>query len=220
MIIMHAWLYLGLVPLGKTPPPKYALEVTLGVNTVVNYGCYANRQRREIHSFFFPLDHVEQAVSRLPQAGERRIHTMFDITVSLASSAEFNILFAFQQSVHHLSITMATASSLSIHVPWVSTEEGSTSSVQGHLLSVAVQSSLPYQPLGKAADISFEVDLYFPRLWNTMQKWQMRFTGRHVQANILFAYIDFINGEFYLVSLDYYDSYKPFHTLQHCSMTG
>lgn len=35
----------GLVPLGETQAPKYALETTLGTNTVVNYGCYANRQR-------------------------------------------------------------------------------------------------------------------------------------------------------------------------------
>lgn len=35
----------GLVPLGETRGPKFAFDVVLGANTVVNYGCYANRQR-------------------------------------------------------------------------------------------------------------------------------------------------------------------------------
>lgn len=185
-----------MVPLGQTAPPKYALDVILGTSTVINYGCYANRQRKEIQAFFFPVDHVEQPVSRLPQAGERRVHSMFDISLSLSTPTEFNILFAFQQSLHCVSIGMGIDSHLSIHVPWVTADSGSTSSVNGHLIDVCVKSSLPYHPLGSAATISFQVDLHFPRLWNAVQKWQMKFSATKVQANIMFAYIDFVNGKF------------------------
>lgn len=184
----------GLVPLGQTPPPKYALDVTLGTNTIVNYGCYANRQRRELQSFFFPVDHVEQAVSHIPQAGERRVHSMFDINVSLSSPAKFNVLF-IQQSLHSLRLWLGSGSQLSIHVPWLTGSAGSTSVVKGQLVDICVESSLPYQRLATAASISFQVDLQFPRLWNAVQKWQMKFSGQKVQANILFAYIDFVNGE-------------------------
>jgi hypothetical protein len=183
------------MPLGQTQPPKYALDVTLGTNTVINYGCYANRQRREIQAFFFPVDHVEQMVSRLPEAGERRIHTVFDISVSLGSSAEFNHYFSFQQSTHFLSIGIDANSTLDIHMPWITTDSGSTSTVRGQLLGLSVKSSLPYQPLGKADDVTFKIDLHFPRLWNAVQDWKMKISGKGVQANILFAYIDFINGE-------------------------
>ena len=51
------------------------------------------------------------------------------------------------------------------------------------------------QVLGSADSMDFQTDLQFPRLWNATQTWNMRFTGDSVQANILFAYIDFINGE-------------------------
>ena len=184
----------GLVPLGQTPPPKYAVDVTLGTNTAINYGCYANRQRKTIQAFFFPVDHVEQVVSRLPQAGERRIHTLFDVSVTLSSPAEFNFYFTFQQSLHYLSVSMATRSSLAIQVPWVTSTSGSVSSVKGQLNGACVKSSLPYQALGSAAELTFQIDLSFPRLWNAIQKWKMRFSGQQVQANIMFAYIDFING--------------------------
>lgn len=183
------------MPLGETPPPKYAVDVTLGTNTVIHYGCYANRQRREIQAFFFPVDHVEQETSRLPQAGERRIHTMFDVSLSLGSPAKFNMCFSLEHSPHNLSITMDTNSTLAIQVPWVTSHAGSTSHVKGRFLGLSVKSSLPYSKLGRAEDVSFEVDLHFPRLWNAIQKWEMRFSGRRVQANILFAYIDYVNGE-------------------------
>ena len=186
--------FAGLVPLGQTPPPKYALDVTLGSNTVINYGCYGNRQRKEIQAFFFPVDHVEQSISCLPQPGERRIHTAFDISVSLTSSAQLNLGFSFQQSQHYLSIAMETNSTVSIQVPWITSASGSTSSVKGQLLGVNVNSSLPYPFLGKAAHLEFDTSLHFPRLWNSVQKWEMKFSGERVEANILFAYIDFVNG--------------------------
>lgn len=187
-------IYAGLVPLGQTLPPKYAVDVTLGTNTVINYGCYANRQRREIQAFFFPVDHVEQIVSQLPQAGERRIHTMFDISVSLGSCAKFNLCFSSESSPQNLSLSIDTKSTLAIQVPWVTTDTGSTSTVRGKLLGLSVKSSLPFQPLAKAEEVTFEVDLHFSRLWNAVQKWKMKFSGKGVQANILFAYIDFVNG--------------------------
>ncbi len=55
------------------------------------------------------------------------------------------------------------------------------------------------QVLGSADSLSFQTDLHFPRLWNTIQTWDMRFTGDTVQANVLFAYIDFINGELKMI---------------------
>lgn len=119
---------------------------------------------------------------------------MFDISLSLASSAEFNLCFSFQESPHRLSVALEAQSTLAIHVPWVTTASGSTSGLTGQLVGVSVCSSLPYPPLGRAADITFQVDLHFPRLWNAVQKWQMKFSGKSVQANILFAYIDYVNG--------------------------
>ena len=180
--------------MGETPPPKYALDVSLGTNTDINYSCYANRQRKEIQAFFFPVDHVEQHVSHLPQAGERRVHTLFDISVRLQATTNFNLGFSFQQSPNSLTVVMEKNSTLAIQVPWFTTDVGSTSSVKGQLFGVSVKSSLPYQPLGSAAEVAFDTSLQFPRLWNAVQKWKMEFTGKRVQANILFAYIDFVNG--------------------------
>ena len=120
---------------------------------------------------------------------------MFDISVGLSSAASLQLLFAFQQTSHHLKISLGGGSDLSIHVPWLTDPTGSTSIVKGQLVDISVESSLPYPHLGSAQTISFNVDLHFPRLWNAVQKWQMKFSGTGVQANVLFAYIDFVNGE-------------------------
>ena len=37
--------YTGLVPLNDSSSPKYAFDVYLGSNSVINYGTYVNRQR-------------------------------------------------------------------------------------------------------------------------------------------------------------------------------
>lgn len=188
-------LHVGLVPLGDTAPPKYEFAATLGDNTIVRYGSYANNLRKLLQYAIFPNDHVEQIVSRTPQPGERRVHTMFDISVTLASTAKFEVPFTWKQTVHSLTLLLGQKSHLEIHAPWLTEEKGSTYTIQGSLQDVGVSSSLPYPCLGCAGCVGVAVTLDFPRLWNGVQKWAMKFTGERVQANILFAYIDFINGE-------------------------
>ena len=105
----------GLVPLGDTSEPKFSWEIELGSNTVINYGCYANRQRYSIltvasavhmsshpltctlrnilQKFFFPNDYTERPASSTPQAGEKRIYTSMDVSVRLTSRGAFTIPF-------------------------------------------------------------------------------------------------------------------------------
>ena len=41
--------------------------------------------------------------------------------------------------------------------------------------------------------LQISTDLYFPRFWNVTQTWDMRLSLSKIQANFLFAYIDFFN---------------------------
>ena len=183
------------MPLGQTAAPKYEFAATLGANTVVTYGTYANNLRKLLQLSLFPNDHMEQAVSREVQPGERRVHTMFDIAVTLSSSAKVIIPFSWQRSLHSLTLSLGQHSHLEIHSPWLTERSGSTYTVQGQLQEVGVVSSLPYPTLASAASVHYEITLDFPRLWNGVQKWDMKFSGERPQVNILFAYIDFVNGE-------------------------
>ena len=162
---------------------------------MINYGCCANRHRRLLYYFFFPNDHLVQAVSRVSQPGERRIHTLMDVSVSLCSSAQLNLPFSYQQTSHMLSFRIGPQSRVILHIPLVTVTSGSVSSVEGHLEGVSVLSSLPFPYLANATCISFQVSLAFPRVWNGMQTWDLKFHVNNVQLNILFAYIDFVNGE-------------------------
>ena len=35
--------------------------------------------------------------------------------------------------------------------------------------------------------------MHFPRVWNTRQVWDMKFSVTHSEVNILFSYVDFFN---------------------------
>ena len=192
---------LGLVPLGETQPPKFAFDVVLGENSVINYGSYANRLRPCLQQFFFPNDYVVKAVTSNPGPGEKRIFTRFDISLSLSSEAEFYLLFSNNKGTpQHLKIGLGPPSTLIIHTPLTTNADGYSSTIQGDLSGVKVSSSLDYPSLGQADSVSFLVDLHFPRVWNATQTWDMRFTGRNAQVNILFSYIDYVNGKEHIMS--------------------
>ena len=54
-------------------------------------------------------------------------------------------------------------------------------------VSVSLPSEFSLSPL------QISTDLYFPRFWNVTQTWDMRLSLSKIQANFLFAYIDFFN---------------------------
>ena len=183
------------MPLGETQPPKFAFDVVLGENSVINYGCYANNLRPGLQNFFFPNDYVEKSVTVHPGPGERRIFTRFDISFTVSSETEFYLLFSNSKgSPHHLKIDLSPHSTITIETPLTTGPDGYSSVVRGDLAGVKVSSSLDYPTLGQADSISFIVDLHFPRVWNATQTWDMKFMGRNAQANVLFSYIDYVNG--------------------------
>ena len=121
---------------------------------------------------------------------------MFDISLQAMHPLTFYQLFSDRHgNPAHLAIAAGAGSTISIHQPWVYSQDGQLSVVKGSLRNIHVSSSLDYQTLGSAETIEFQTDLQFPRLWNVTQTWDMKFTGDSVQANILFAYVDFVNGE-------------------------
>ena len=160
----------------------------------MTYGSYANNLRKLLQFAIFPNDHMEQVVSRKPQPGERRVHSMFAISISLAAPAKVDIPFCWKQSVHSLTLSLGRQSHLEILAPWLTDLHGSSYTIRGQFQEVGVVSSLPYPCLGCVGNMGCDVTLDFPRLWNGIQKWDMKFSGHHAQVNILFAYIDFVNG--------------------------
>ena len=99
------------------------------------------------------------------------------------------------QTPQFIAADLGGGSSVSISIPWTTDEDGYHTFISGSLSEVAIFTSLAYPGLGSAGRVSFSTDLHYPRLWNCTQKWDMKFDGSVVQVSILFAYIDFVNGE-------------------------
>ena len=147
------------------------------------------------------------------------------MSFSLSSEAEFYLLFSNKGNPQHLKICVGPPSKLIIHTPLTTSIDGYSSTIQGDLSGVKVSSSLDFPSLGQADSLSFLVDLHFPRVWNATQTWDMRFTGRNAQVNILFSYIDYVNGTHtythtHTHTLTHTHSHTHTHTHLHTFTTG
>ena len=61
------------------------------------------------------------------------------------------------------------------------------------VVSVSVPKCLFYH-------LQLNVALYFPRVWNSTQRWDMQLTISQVEISILFYYVDFVNGKSFIAS--------------------
>ncbi len=148
----HPHTLTGITPLGDNPPPKYAFDVKLGKNTVVNYSSYGNRQRNQMQKIFFPNDFTEKPYTKLPDPGQRRIHTMFNVFIEATSPLTAYHLFSDRHdNIAHLAIAIGTGSKLSLHQPWVYARDGQLSVVKGNLHCVRITSSLDYQVINRVS---------------------------------------------------------------------
>ncbi len=137
---------IGITPLGDNPPPKFSFDVKLGKNSVVNYSSYGNRQRNQMQKIFFPNDFTEKPYTELPDPGQRRIYTVFDVFIEATSPLTAYHLFSDRHgNIAHLAIAIGEGSKLSLHQPWVYAKDGQVSVVKGNLKTVRVTSSLDYQ---------------------------------------------------------------------------
>ena len=126
--------------------------------------------RHLLQTFFFPNDYTERPASHMPQAGERRVYTSMDITVRLTSQGSFNIPFHDRkdvghvlymhcrcmyllfklQKLHQIGLSLEEGSEVKVHQPWVTNDDGYTTSVTGTLKSVVVTSDLSFPHLARA----------------------------------------------------------------------
>jgi hypothetical protein len=193
--VTYSWDSPGLVPLGETPDPKFSWDIELGSNSVINYGAYANHQRHLLQKFFFPNDYTERPASPVPQAGERRVYTNMDVTVRLSSRGSFNIPFCDEKEVlHQIGLSLGKGSEVKVCQPWLTSDDGYTSTVTGNLEGVVVTSDLSYPHFASATLLQLNVALHFPRIWNSTQHWDMQLTTSQVEISILFSYVDFVNA--------------------------
>lgn len=125
----------------------------------------------------------------------------------------FSALYSLQK-LHQIGLSLGGGSEIRVHQPWITNENGYTTSVTGVLEGVVITSDLSYPHLASATSlqvcccqllielvtmsvvfVQLNVELCFPRLWNSMQHWDMQLTASQVEVSVLFSYIDFINGE-------------------------
>lgn len=97
-----------------------------------------------------------------------RVYTSFDVSVFVSTPAKLNVVFQGKsvssvifingqcmrhlifQDICNLSISVGGSSQLSVHQPWITKDDGYTTTFFGKLTNLEASTSLPYEPLGKA----------------------------------------------------------------------
>uniref|UniRef100_T1J6C2 Bridge-like lipid transfer protein family member 1 C-terminal domain-containing protein n=1 Tax=Strigamia maritima TaxID=126957 RepID=T1J6C2_STRMM len=166
--------------------PAWGLEVKCGKGTDFSYGPWADRQREELYKFFFPQDYQEMQVTQMAKPGELRQATAFDIRLSTLADATIDILFSKNKETNAIHMNVGPGSYLEVTIPWVMTEQGFTSRINGQLLHVDATTSLQYRSLLANETIEFDIKVNYPLRWNAHQDWMCNLTG--CKATVFFIY--------------------------------
>jgi hypothetical protein len=181
----------------QMPGPRFLFSIDIGAETKINYGPWAHRQRFYLQRLFVPHDYMEEPVTVLPTAGQKRIFTNLDVVLSAPHGAELNILFREGTNVSNLKLKADKESHIVINQPWITNMDGYTSVLKGVITSPQFTTSLPYSQAANGHSLQLNVKLHFPRRWNELQKWDMQFSAEKVLCTIMIHYVDFFDGTYY-----------------------
>uniref|UniRef100_A0A914VDP2 Bridge-like lipid transfer protein family member 1 N-terminal domain-containing protein n=1 Tax=Plectus sambesii TaxID=2011161 RepID=A0A914VDP2_9BILA len=147
----------------------------LGKNTVISYGPWADKQRTLLYNLFYPPEYRLVAVTELPKAGEQRTLIRHEMRISTLHDAAIDIWFMREDEVNAIHAGIKQGSNFEVSIPWLTLEDGFTSTIKGSLLRVDASTSLSYRQLIECESFEFDVICRFPRGWNAHQRWDYNF---------------------------------------------
>ncbi|KAE9555244.1 hypothetical protein FO519_001495 [Halicephalobus sp. NKZ332] len=145
----------------------------LDSNTVFSYGPWADKQREELYSFFYPPEYSTAPVTEMPKKGQRRIYLQHDVRVSLLKEATIDIWFMRAEELNYVHTGVKQGSSFEFTVPWITTEQGFVTNFKGCLLCMESTTSLPLRNFIDCETMRFNVSVQYPRTFNALQKWHL-----------------------------------------------
>ncbi|CAM1304937.1 KIAA1109 (predicted) [Pycnogonum litorale] len=171
--------------------PLWGIDVKCGKGTDFSYGPWADRQREQLFKFFFPQDYQQVEVTKLPSAGEKRVVQSFDIRLSTLSDATIDILFSKEKMTNAIHINIGPGSYLESCLPWITTEDGYSTKINGQLLHVDGSTSLQYRSLLETETLEFDIVTKYPRRWNSHQDWRCSLTACKSTLSLIYAHKSF-----------------------------
>ncbi|KAI1727267.1 hypothetical protein Ddc_04564 [Ditylenchus destructor] len=155
--------------------PIWESEWRFAGKTIFSYGPWADKQRAMIYSYFFPSDYGCTAVSEMPKKGQRRVLLKHEVTVSLLNGATIDMYFMRNEELNSIHSLVADGSSFEFHIPWIISENGFTSTIDGTFLRLESTTSLSFREFINCETMHFSVTSHYPRAFNHQQTWDFMF---------------------------------------------
>ncbi|XP_066952300.1 bridge-like lipid transfer protein family member 1 [Macrobrachium rosenbergii] len=152
-------------------PPVWGLDIKCEKGTNLCYGPWADRQREQLFSFFFPQDYQTMQIPKSQMPGELRQVHQFDIRLSIQTDATIDILFSKEKETNAIHMNVQKGSYFEMILPWMVGADGYVTRINGQLLYVDASTSLQYRNLLEAESLDYSVHVHYPRVWNHHQTW-------------------------------------------------
>ncbi|WKY07937.1 hypothetical protein Q1695_007437 [Nippostrongylus brasiliensis] len=144
-------------------------------NTVFSYGPWAEQQRVLLYSFFYPPDYQTRTPDELPKRGQRRIHVMHDVRISLLKETSIDLWFMRGDQLESIHSRCQPGSTVDLSIWWITRPDGFSWSMHTSLLRLESTSSLPYRKLLEAETFSIDAEFHYPRVFNGKQTQDFKF---------------------------------------------
>ncbi|XP_064107529.1 bridge-like lipid transfer protein family member 1 [Macrobrachium nipponense] len=172
-------------------PPVWGLDIKCEKGTNLCYGPWADRQREQLFSFFFPQDYQTMQIPKSQMPGELRQVHQFDIRLSIQTDATIDILFSKEKETNAIHMNVQKGSYFEMILPWMVGPDGYVTRINGQLLYVDASTSLQYRNLLEAESLDYSVHVHYPRVWNHHQSWDMQFNSSKATYHFLYSHKDF-----------------------------
>ncbi|XP_066952111.1 bridge-like lipid transfer protein family member 1 [Macrobrachium rosenbergii] len=172
-------------------PPVWGLDIKCEKGTNLCYGPWADRQREQLFSFFFPQDYQTMQIPKSQMPGELRQVHQFDIRLSIQTDATIDILFSKEKETNAIHMNVQKGSYFEMILPWMVGADGYVTRINGQLLYVDASTSLQYRNLLEAESLDYSVHVHYPRVWNHHQTWDLQFNSSKATYHFLYSHKDF-----------------------------
>lgn len=96
--------------------------------------------------------------------------------------------------LQRLAIQSNKACFIDIDIPWIVSEHGYTTTIQGSFPNSSCHLSHLSADFLLAEELDLKIDMNYPRVWNAMQTWNFNFNLVKARCKLVFDYKNFFMG--------------------------
>lgn len=99
-----------------------------------------------------------------------------------------DVLFSKLKETKAVHADIGQGTNFEVKIPWIISETGYSSKLNGTLMMIEATTSLPFRDLLRCETLQIAVDMVYPMSWNAYQEWLFTFTASKTTLHFIFAH--------------------------------